>query len=180
MSATVHAVHTSDSHTFSKEQRPAVELIAGRGVAGDAHQGATVRHRSRVAADPNQPNLRQVHLIHREVLDEVAARGFEVAPGQLGENITTSGIDLLALPVGSVLRVGETALLAITGLRNPCKQIDGFSAGLLSELRPRGNDGTVSYLAGVMAVVVLGGSVTPGDPIEVALPPAPHRPLERV
>ena len=180
MSATVDAVHTSDSHTFSKQQRPAIELIAGCGVAGDAHQGATVRHRSRVAADPTQPNLRQVHLIHRELLDDVGAKGFEVAPGQLGENITTRGIDLLALPVGSVLRVGETALLAITGLRNPCGQIEGFSAGLLSELRPRREDGTVDRLGGVMAVVVLGGSVAPGDPIEVALPPAPHRPLERV
>lgn len=179
-SPTVAAIHLSADHSFSKRTEAAIELVAGLGVAGDAHQGATVKHRSRVAADPTQPNLRQVHLIHGELFDRVAARGFDVAPGQLGENITTSGVDLLELPVGATLKVGSEALISLTGLRNPCKQIDAFSPGLLDEVRVRTEDGSLRLLAGVMAVVIFGGTVRPGDPIEVSLPPGQHRPLERV
>ncbi|MEM9134646.1 MAG: MOSC domain-containing protein [Actinomycetota bacterium] len=176
----VGAVHRSGDHTFSKQTVTEIELVAGLGVSGDAHRGARVKHRSRVKADPTQPNLRQVHLIHRELFDQVAAKGFTVAPGELGENVTTEGVDLLALPVGAVLRLGPEALVAVTGLRNPCRQIDGLQQGLLGAVRPRHEDGTVDRLAGIMGVVVAGGTVRPGDAIEVALPPGPHRPLERV
>ncbi len=176
----VAAVHRSADHDFSKRPVERVELVAGLGVDGDAHQGAQVRHRSRVAADPTQPNLRQVHLIHTELFDEVAGRGFTVGPGDLGENVTTEGIDLLGLPVGSTLAIGPDALLALTGLRNPCGQIDRFEPGLLEVVRPRADDGTIRRLAGVMAVVVRGGTVRPGDPIAVARPPGPAHPLERV
>ena len=180
MGPTVVGVHRSPGHTFSKESVDEIVLVAGIGVEGDAHAGARVKHRSRVRADPEQPNLRQVHLIHQEVLDEVRAAGFEVGPGDLGENVTTSGIDLLGLPVGSVLRLGADALVAITGLRNPCGQIDGFDQGLRSALRDRDDEGNDILKAGVMGVVVLGGVVRVGDPVALALPPEPHRPLERV
>ncbi len=155
-------------------------LIAGIGVEGDAHAGATVRHRSRVAADPTQPNLRQVHLLGGEALDALAAAGFAVGPGDLGENVTTEGLDLHALPVGTVLRLGERALVALTGERNPCGQIDGFAPGLRDAVRPPRPDGTRGRAAGVMAVVVLGGVVRAGDAIEVALPPGPPVPLDRI
>lgn len=177
---TVLAVHRSAVHEFSKEPVDEIELVAGLGVAGDAHMGAQVQHRSRVAADPSQPNLRQVHLIHAELFTHVAAQGYEVAPGQLGENITTEGIDLLDLPVGTVLRIGGEALVSLTGLRNPCQQIDAFLDGLLGAVLDRDDAGRLRRLAGVMSVVVHGGVVRPGDAIEVALPPEPHRPLERV
>lgn len=177
---TVAAAHASDDHSFSKVSRSEIELVAGLGVRGDAHMGAQVRHRSRVAADPTQPNLRQVHLIHEELFGLVAGKGFEVGPGDLGENITTAGLDLLDLPVGAVLRVGEEALLSLTGLRNPCRQIDAFQEGLLGAVLDRDDSGSIVRLAGVMAVVVRGGVVRPGDSIEVSLPPGPPHPLERV
>ena len=180
MGPTVVGVHRSPAHTFSKHAVDEIALVAGVGVAGDAHAGARVKHRSRVRKDPDQPNLRQVHLIPREVLDEVGAAGFAVGPGDLGENVTTSGIELLGLPVGSVLRLGADALVALTGLRNPCGQIDGFDQGLRRELRDRDDDGGEILKAGVMGVVVLGGVVRAGDPIDVALPPGPHRALQRV
>ncbi|MEM7285071.1 MAG: MOSC domain-containing protein [Actinomycetota bacterium] len=180
MSGHIIAVHRSPDHTFTKPTVESIELVAGLGVAGDAHMGARVKHRSRVAADPTRPNLRQVHLIHRELFDHVAAKGFDVAPGDLGENVTTADIDLLAMPVGTVLRLGDDALVALTGLRNPCKQIDGFSDGLLGAVLERDAAGGLVRLAGVMSVVVHGGTVRPGDGIEVSLPPGPHRRLERV
>ena len=181
MSGHVVAVHCSPDHSFSKATTSEIELIAGLGVVGDAHMGAQVKHRSRVAADPTQPNLRQVHLIGEELFDHVAARGFDIAAGELGENITTTGVDLLALPVGAVLRIGDDALVALTGLRNPCGQINGLRAGLLEAVRERDDEGRiVRRLAGVMGVVVHGGLVQPGSEIEVALPPGPRRPLERV
>ncbi|MEF2073415.1 MOSC domain-containing protein [Consotaella aegiceratis] len=173
-------VARDSSHRFSKQPTESIQLVAGLGVEGDAHLGATVQHRSRVAADPTQPNLRQVHLIHTELFDELKAEGFAVAPGDLGENITTTGIDLLALPVGTLLAIGETALIALTGLRNPCAQIEKFQAGLLKAVLPRGPDGQVIRKAGVMAVVLSGGPVRPGDAIRVSLPPEPHHPLERI
>jgi MOSC domain-containing protein YiiM len=140
----------------------------------------TVKHRSRVAQDPTQPNLRQVHLIHEELFAEVARAGYEVSPGDLGENITTSGIDLLGLPVGTLLHIGAEAVVEVTGLRNPCLQIDSFRSGLLKQVVGRDEDGNVVRKAGIMSIVVHGGEVRPGDPIRVELPAEPHRPLERV
>ena len=179
MTPVVVAVSRSPTHTFGKATRPSVRLVAGLGVAGDAHAGVTVRHRSRVAADPTQPNLRQVHLIHAELLDELAAAGFAVAAGQLGENVTTRGIDLLGLPAGARLRLGRVAVVRVTGLRNPCGQIEAFRPGLLAAVLGRGPDGNLVRKAGVMGVVEVGGEVRAGDAIAVDLPP-PHRRLERV
>ena len=176
----VAALHRSDRHTFSKTSRRELVLLAGLGVEGDAHCGATVQHRSRVAVDPMQPNLRQVHLVAGELLDELGRAGFDVAPGAIGENVTTRGIDLLALPTGSVLSIGGTALVALTGLRNPCKQLDGLQPGLMGALVGRNLDGAVHRKAGVMGVVVLGGVVGVGDAIEVRVPPGEPRPLARV
>lgn len=178
MSMRVLATARHGAHAFSKSLAPeGIRLVAGLGVAGDAHCGAAVRHRSRVARDPSQPNLRQVHLIQAELFAELAARGFAIAPGMMGENVTTEGIDLLALPTGTLLRLGDTALLAVTGLRNPCAQIEAFAPGLLQAVLGRDAAGGLVRKAGVMAVVVEGGQVRPGDAIALALPPAPHRPL---
>ncbi|MGL4178526.1 MAG: MOSC domain-containing protein [Dermatophilaceae bacterium] len=179
MSPEVVAVHAGDTHAFSKTTVDGIRLVEGWGVEGDAHAGVTVKHRSRVAADPSQPNLRQVHLIHAELFDTLAAAGFEVRPGQLGENVTTRGVDLLGLPVGTRMTVGD-ATVTVTGLRNPCRQINEFQPGLLKQLVRTGDDGVVERLAGVMAVVSRSGSVRQGDPIAVALPPGPPRPLTRV
>jgi MOSC domain-containing protein YiiM len=168
------AVHRSATHTFSKATTGEVELVAGLGIDGDSHQGARVMHRSRVAANPTQPNLRQVHLIHSELFTEVATAGFTLKPGDLGENLTTVGIDLLGLPTGALLRIGKAALVAITGLRNPCRQIDAFQDGLLGAVLEKRNRGEMIRKAGVMGVVVYGGRVRPGDAIDVSLPPEPH------
>lgn len=180
MSALVVSVHRSSDHLFSKESADTIELVAGLGVVGDAHHGAQVRHRSRAAADPTQPNLRQVHLIHKELFSHMADSGFTVGPGELGENITTEGIELLALPVGAVLKVGSEALIAVTGLRNPCAQINDFQDGLLGTVLFRDDEGSMVRLAGIMGVVLAGGVVAPGDTIDVSLPPPPHRQLRRV
>ena len=178
--AVVAAVWASATHTFSKFMAPELRLIAGQGIAGDAHCGVTVKHRSRVAQDPTQPNLRQVHLIHGELFDELAAQGFAVQPGQLGENLTTRGIDLLALPRDTELRIGAEVVLRVTGLRNPCPQIENFEAGLLKAVVERDAEGRVVRKAGIMSIVLAGGAVRPGDGIEVRLPPPPHERLERV
>lgn len=180
MSAHVHSVSLSPTHTFSKELVSSLTLLAGLGIQGDAHCGAAVKHRSRVAQDPSQPNLRQVHLIHAELFEELASRGFQVDPGQLGENIATVGVDLLALPQDTLLRLGGSAVVRVTGLRNPCSQLDKFRQGLLAAVLDRSEDGKLIRKAGIMGVVVAGGEVRPGDPIGVQLPPQPHRPLERV
>ncbi|CAL9453484.1 hypothetical protein SUDANB58_02500 [Streptomyces sp. enrichment culture] len=180
MRGTVTAVSSNDEHSFTKPNRDSVTLLAGLGVEGDVHAGVTVKHRSRVAQDPTQPNLRQVHLIHEELFAELDAEGFEVAPGDLGENITTRGIDLLALPVGTLLRCGDDAVLEVTGLRNPCLQIDAFQAGLLKQVVGRDEAGNIVRKAGIMSIVKEGGVVRPGDAITVELPSGPHRPLERV
>lgn len=164
------AVHASRSHAFSKSTSQAIRLIAGWGVEGDAHGGVTVQHRSRVAKDPTQPNLRQVHLLQAELLDELRMRGFVVAPGELGENITTRGIDLLALPTDTELQLGEHARLRLTGLRNPCSQIDKFRPGLMAAVLDRAPDGALIRKAGVMAVVLAGGVVAPGDALSWQLP----------
>lgn len=175
----VDSVHASGDHGFSKASVDRIVLLEGVGVEGDAHAGVTVQHRSRVAADPSQPNLRQVHLIHGELFDRLAAAGHDVAPGDLGENVTTRGIDLLALPVGTRLTVGD-AVVTVTGLRNPCQQINDFQPGLLKQLLRRGDDGEVERLAGVMGIVSRGGTVRPGDAVDVELPRPPHLPLTRV
>jgi len=155
-------------------------LLVGLGVEGDAHCGKTVKHRSRVKQDPTQPNLRQVHIIHAELFEELAEKGFTVAPGQIGENITTRGLNLLALPVDTELHIGPSAIVTLTGLRNPCAQLDRFQSGLMSALLDRKPDGTVVRKAGVMGVVAAGGSISPGDVVTVKLPAVPHHALERV
>lgn len=178
--AIVVAVSSSPTHSFSKLDRASIRLIDGLGVEGDAHQGATVKHRSRVTRDPSQPNLRQVHLIHRELLAELCAAGFPVSPGLLGENVTTEGIDLLGLPTGTRLRLGASAIIEVTGLRNPCVQLDRLQPGLMAATLGRDRDGTLVRKAGVMAIVVAGGEIRPGDSIHAELPPAPHRRLTPV
>jgi len=180
MDAVVTAVSRSSTHTFSKPMCDSINLVAGLGVEGDAHLGATVRHRSRVARDPNQPNLRQVHLIHAELHDELAAGGFAVSPGEMGENVTTRGVDLLGLPTGARLVLGASAVVEVTGLRNPCVQLDGFQPGLMSAVLGRDEDGNLIRKAGVMGVVLVGGEVRPGDPVRVELPTPPHLPLRPV
>ena len=178
--AIVAAVHRRATHSLGKQEQPSIRLLRGLGVEGDAHLGATVQHRSRVARDPTQPNLRQVHLIHSELHDELRARGFAVEPGELGENVTTRGLDLLGLPTGTVLRLGERAAVEVTGLRNPCRQIEEWQPGLLAAVLGRDGNGTLLRKAGVMAVVLAGGTLTPGDPVRVELPPRPHRALQPV
>ena len=173
----VVGVSRSRGHTFSKPNQPRITLVAGLGVEDDAHHGVTVRHRSRVARDPTQPNLRQVHLIHAELHDELAAAGVPVRPGAMGENVTTRGIALLDLPTGTRLRIGRDAVVQLTGLRNPCTQLDGFQPGLLRAVLDRLPDGSVVRKCGVMSVVLAGGNVAPGDPIEVEPPMPPHQRL---
>ncbi|MFE3517496.1 MOSC domain-containing protein [Streptomyces sp. NPDC059166] len=180
MNSTVTAVSSNGAYSFTKPNRQSVTLLAGLGVEGDVHAGVTVRHRSRVAQDPTQPNLRQVHLIHEELFAELRTAGFDVGPGDLGENVTTAGIDLLNLPTGTLLHLGPEAVVEVTGLRNPCLQIENFRKGLLKEVVGRGPGGAVVRKAGIMGVVLTGGRVRPGDGIEVRLPAEPHRPLERV
>jgi MOSC domain-containing protein YiiM len=172
----VTAVSRSGTHTMSKPNQESIQLLTGLGVAGDAHQGETVKHRSRVRRDPTQPNLRQVHLIH----DELRDAGFAVSAGEMGENITTRGVDLLGLPVGTRLLLGDKAAVKVTGLRNPCAQLNGIAPGLMAATLDHDEDGNLVRKAGVMGVVVSGGDVRPGDVIRVELPSAPHRPLEPV
>lgn len=180
VSGTVVAVSRSAAHTFSKPVQERIRLLVGLGVEGDAHMGETVKHRSRAARDPDLPNLRQVHLIHAELHEELRAAGFEVSAGQMGENITTRGIDLLGLPAGARLHIGDTAVVEVTGLRNPCKQLDDFQQGLMAAVLDRDEQGQLIRKAGVMGIVVSGGEVKPGDPIVLELPPGPHQPLEVV
>ncbi len=167
-------------HHFSKEPVAGIRLIAGEGVEGDAHCGTTVKHRSRVAIDPTQPNLRQVHLIHAELFDELEEMGFTLGIGDLGENITTEDIDLLGLPRGTILAIGDTARIEITGLRNPCAQIEAFRPGLLAAVLGRDEKGGLIRKSGVMGIVLTGGDICAGDEIVVTLPPGPHEKLDRV
>jgi hypothetical protein len=178
--AVVAAVSRSGGHTFRKPTQERVTLVAGLGVEDDAHSGALVKHRSRVRRDPIQPNLRQVHLIHAELHDELRAAGFVVSAGDLGENVTTRGVDLLGLPTGARLHLGRDAVVEVTGLRNPCTQLDDFQPGLLRAVLGRDEHGAVVRKAGVMGIVLAGGIVRPGDAITVELPSPPHRSLEPV
>ena len=176
----VTAVSLRKGHHFSKTNSLSIRLLKGLGVDGDAHMGETVKHRSRVAKDPTLPNLRQVHLIHEELFDELAPKNFIVRPGEMGENVTTRGIDLLGLPSGTRLHLGESAVVEITGLRNPCIQIDRFQKGLMAATLDRDSGGKLIRKAGVMSIVLAEGDVRPGDPIRMELPDGPHRALEPV
>ena len=180
MSGSVIAVSLSETHEFSKLNQHRIRLLTGLGVEGDSHLGKTVKHRSRVAVDPTQPNLRQVHLIHAEIHDELCAAGFDVSAGQMGENILTRGINLLGLPTGTRLYLGEVAVVELTGLRNPCAQLDRFQPGLMAALLGRDEDGNLIRKAGVMGIVAVGGDIYPGDEIRIELPSVPHQPLDRV
>jgi MOSC domain-containing protein YiiM len=176
----VVSLSRSGTHTFSKEPVTSLALIEGEGVAGDAHRGITVKHRSRVAIDPSQPNLRQVHLIAAELLEELNEAGFALNSGDLGENILTRGIALSDLPRGARLRIGNEAEIELTGLRNPCGQIEAFRPGLLAKVVSKNEQGALVRRAGVMAIVTRGGSVSTGDAIIVTLPAGPHKALDRV
>ena len=178
--ARIVAVNLRSGHHFSKTGALAIRLIEGLGVDGDAHAGVTVKHRSRVRRDPTQPNLRQVHLVHRELFDELRFKGFDISPGDIGENVTTEGLDLLALPRGTLLHLGSRAVVKITGLRNPCVQLDNFRPGLMAATLDKDADGNLIRKAGVMSVVIAGGEVRPGDTIDVELPAGPHEPLQPV
>lgn len=177
MQGVVTAVHRSPTYTFSKPGCESIRLLAGLGVEGDAHMGVTVKHRSRIRRDPTKPNLRQVHFIHAELIDELQQAGFPVAAGLMGENVTTRGIDLLGLPVGALLHVGDAAVVEVTGLRDPCVQLDRFAPGLMKAVLDRDEAGNLIRKAGIMSVVVSEGEVRPGDPIRVELPRGPHRAL---
>jgi MOSC domain-containing protein YiiM len=180
MMSFVVAVAARGSHRITKDVQDAIRLITGRGVQGDAHNGATVKHRSRVAKDPTQPNLRQVHLIHAELFDMLAAKGFAIGPAMMGENITTRGIDLLGLSAGTQLRIGDKAVIEVTGVRNPCHQLDGLIPGLMKAVLDYADDGSLIRLAGIMGIVVTGGMVMAGDPIAMAYSPNPHIKLQPV
>ena len=176
----VIAVSSRLGHHFSKTPNLSIRLLKGLGVAGDAHMGETVKHRSRVRKDPTEPNLRQVHLMHTELFDELRANGFVVRSGELGENVTTSGIDLLALPAGTRLHLGASAVVELTGLRDPCILIDRFQKGLMAATLDRDADGNLIRKAGVMGIVIAEGDVRPGDAIRVETPAEPHRALQVV
>jgi MOSC domain-containing protein YiiM len=177
---TVIAVSRKATHGPDKPNCDRIRLIAGQGVEGDAHCGPLVKHRSRVAKDPTQPNVRQVHLIHAELHDELSGQGFLIAPGLMGENITTRGVDLLALPRGARLKIGAAAVIEITGLRNPCYQLDELQPGLMPACLGRDAAGNPVRKAGVMAIVLTGGEVLPGDAVAVELPAGPPEALKPV
>jgi MOSC domain-containing protein YiiM len=177
MAAIVTAVSRSKRHTFSKPNELMIRLVAGLGVEGDAHMGKTVKHRHHALQNPAAPNLRQVHLMHEELFDELRAHGFDLQPGAIGENVTTRGVDLLALPKGALLRIGSEAVIEVTGLRNPCRQIDAFQPGLTTAVLGRNSEGHLIRKAGVMAIVINSGDVRAGDKIAMDLPAGEQRPL---
>jgi MOSC domain-containing protein YiiM len=176
----VVATCRSSEHAFTKPRGRSIRLLAGLGVEGDAHLGTFVKHQSDAKRNPRAPNLRQVHLIHDELLRELKAAGYDVDPGVMGENITTRGIDLLALPRGAKLHVGSDAILEVTGLRNPCRQLDNYQIGLMKAVLDRDAQGNLIRKAGIMTIVLVGGEVCEGDIIGVELPAGPSLPLEAV
>ena len=176
----VVAVSLSGAHHFTKQVQQSIRLLSGLGVEGDAHLGVTVKHQSRVAKDPTQPNLRQVHLLHYELRDELNATGFRLGPGAIGENILTRGIELLRLPRGTRLHIGETAIVEVTGLRNPCKQLNKYRPGLMAAVLSRDEHGNLIRKAGIMGIVHCDGEVRTGDPVRAEPPLGPHQVLERV
>lgn len=173
----VVAVSSKPEHGVLKQAQPSIRVLTGLGVEGDAHYGSKVQHRSRARQYPDLPNYRQVHLLSSELHDDLGAAGMPVAPGEMGENVTTRGIDLLALPTGAVLRIGASAVVELSGLRNPCPQLDAIHEGLMAATLGRDEHGQFVRKAGVMAVVLHDGTVQAGDSIEIELPPEPHRPL---
>jgi MOSC domain-containing protein YiiM len=173
----VLAVAAAPGHQLSKSPVHEIRLVPGLGVEGDAHLGASTQHQTQVGKDPNRANLRQVHLIHSELFPELAAKGYEISPAMLGENITTEGLDILSLPRGTLLRIGPEAVVQVTGLRNPCRQLDAFRPGLAQAMFGKDDDGELVRKAGVMSIVVAGGAVRAGDAITVELPTAPHERL---
>lgn len=178
--AKVVSLSKDHKHRFSKNVCESLILLEGLGVQGDAHCGETVKHRSRVKANPDQPNLRQVHLIHSELLAELQSKGFDVNPGTIGENILTQGIDLLALPRNTRLIIGKSTVVRVTGLRNPCAQLDNYQEGLTKACLDRDDTGGLVRKAGIMAVVEEGGTIGINDPISVEYPSKPHEKLDRV
>ena len=176
----VTALSVSPTHSMSKPNVAALQLLTGLGVEGDAHCGELVKHRSRVAADPTQPNLRQVHLIHSELHDELRSKGFNLAAGEMGENITTRNIALLALPRGTLLHIGSETIIEVSGLRNPCHQLNGLQEGLLNAVVDQDENGTLIRKAGIMGIVKQGGEIKVGDTIRTEFPPLPHVKLDRV
>lgn len=180
MSGAVVAVHRSPKHSFSKQSVDRIMLMEGLGVEGDAHMGTKVKHRHHARYYPDRPNLRQVHLIAQELIDEINAEGFDVLPGALGENITTQGIDLINLPRGTRLHLGHDAIVEVTGLRSPCVLIERFREGLLKRLVGAREDGSPLLLSGIMGIVVKGGDVATRDGVDVRLPTGPHVRLEKV
>ncbi len=179
-SGNVIAVSLCKEYNFSKVNQSEIKLVVGLGVEGDVHSGKTVKHRSRIKRDPTQPNYRQVHLIHQELFEELKQQGFNIAPGQIGENITTKDIDLLNLPKGTILHIGDEAKIEITGLRNPCNQLNNFQEGLTAACIGKDEHGKPAFKAGIMAIVLAGGSIKPGDAIVAEFPAEPHIKLERV
>ena len=172
----VVAVSRSPSHGFSKAPQPKINLLAGLGVEGDAHAGTTVQHLYRIGLDPTAPNLAQVHFLHVELVDEMAGKGYDISPGTMGENVLTQGLDLLAMPTGAIFRIGD-ATVEISGIRDPCKKIDTLGKGLTKLLIDKAPDGSCRRKAGIMGIVISGGTIRPGDAIHVELPVEPHRPL---
>ncbi|HEX5278699.1 MAG TPA: MOSC domain-containing protein [Micropepsaceae bacterium] len=180
MQGEVIAVSRDGEHRFSKENQAVIELVAGLGVRGDAHLGTLVQHRVRVRENPDRPNLRQVHLIHSELFEELTAGGYDLFPGAIGENITTRGLNLLQLPAGTKLHLGRDAVVEVTGLRNPCRQVDAFRRGLMQALLFKHPDGSLGRKSGIMSIVLKGGEVRVGDLIRAELPREPHQPLKPV
>jgi MOSC domain-containing protein YiiM len=180
MEGKVIALSLSETHSFSKPNRESIKLLAGLGVEDDTHLGEKVQHRSRVKQNPDQPNLRQVHLIHAELHDELRTNGFDVSPGQMGENVTTRGLDLLGLPTSTKLYLGKEAIIEVTGLRNPCLQLDDFQNGLMKAVLDKDDEGNLIRKAGIMGIVLQAGEVQVGDVIRAELPPEPHVPLKPV
>ena len=176
----VVAVSLNPKHTFSKLPQLSIHLLAGLGVEGDAHCGSTVRHRYLVRRNPAAPNRTQVHLLEAEFLEALAtdAPNFPAFhPGDFGENILTRSIRLISLPLGTRLHLGPTAIVELTGLRSPCKQMNTLRPGLMkASFVP----GTRRHRAGVMAVVLEAGTLSAADTIHVELPPEPHIALRPV
>jgi MOSC domain-containing protein YiiM len=180
MQGTVHAVSLSDKHSIRKFNRSYINIVEGFGVEGDAHAGRNVKHRYLVKKDPERRNLRQVHLISQEIYRELQERGFHLHPGEMGENITTEGIDLMNLPTGTLLNVGDTVVLQVTGMREPCSLLNQVTDGLMKAVIDKSDRGEIIRKAGIMTVVKKGGIVTPNDPIAIILPPEPHKKMTPV
>jgi MOSC domain len=176
LQGTVVAVAADRGHRFSKPTRDRIVLLEGHGVEGDAHAGPFVRHRYLARRRPRVPNLRQVHLIPSELFRSLSEAGFEVAAGDLGENITTTGLDLERMPLGTLIEFGLMAMIELTGLRTPCVLIDRFQAGLKRQVLSSDETGP-PFKCGVLGVVRSGGPVAAGDAARARLPSSRFRTL---